>query len=263
MRGFGVTNLANCAVLRTNYELDAASSTLGYADDHRRVFGERSGIDFPSVAYRFDQLEGVVLDFSDVSGIDRSAIGVFQRILRRYSDRPLGFYFVHSAANDEQPHSISLDATARRNINYFPSLDHALETAEENLISRHERDETANSCFEFLDHPADRTTFLGYCEPRQVGAGEALCRDGEFSDSIYFVENGSFDIIKMVGDSPLRLAKLSKGAMADEMAFYTGGGRGLRPSSRWRISASRSCTGRRCCACAPSILRWPPNSTTW
>ena len=48
-----------------------------------------------------------------------------------------------------------------------------------------------------------------------------LCREGEFSDAIYFVESGSLSIIKVTGQLQRRLAKLSKGAMAGEMAFYT------------------------------------------
>ena len=222
-------SLFTSSVVRPGHQVDILRAhgqrTMIYRLSGYVFFGSANKIDLMFQARDIGSVEGVVLDFSDVSGIDRSAIGVFQRILRRYGDLPLRFYFVHSAANDEQLHSISQDSEAARNVGYFPSLDHALEVAEENLISRHAPDDGVNSWFDFLDIQADRATFLGYCEARSVAADEVLCHDGEFSDSIYFVESGSFDVIKMSGKSPLRLAKLSKGAMAGEMAFYTGAAR--------------------------------------
>ena len=225
------TNLSlfTSSVVRPGHQVDILR-----AHGHRTVIYRLSGYVFFGSASKIDQmfmqldvaqLEGVVLDFSDVSGIDRSAIGVFQRILRRYAGLPLTFYFVHSSVNGGQLQAVALDAEAARHVAFYPSLDYALEVAEEDLIRLHDRNEGVHSWFEFLDIQADRATFLQYCEARDVAADDVLCRDGEFSDSIYFVESGSFDIVKVAGKSQLRLAKLSKGAMAGEMAFYTGAAR--------------------------------------
>lgn len=225
------TNLSlfTSSVVRPGHEVDIlrahGNRTVIYRLSGYVFFGSASKIDEMFQHLDVAQMEGVVLDFSDVSGIDRSAIGVFQRILRRYAERPLAFYFVHSPVNAAQLQAVTLDAEAARHVTFYPSLDRALEVAEEDLIRRHDRNEGANSWFEFLDIQADRSTFLGYCEARKVAADEVLCHDGEFSDSIYFVESGSFDVIKQSGNSRLRLAKLSMGAMAGEMAFYTGAAR--------------------------------------
>jgi SulP family sulfate permease len=222
-------SLLSSSVVRASHQVEAIRAsghkTVIYRLSGYVFFGSASKIDLMFQGMDIDQLEGVVLDFSDASGVDRSAIGVFQRILRRYSDRPLQFYFVHSRSNRDDLLSISLDVAASKNIHYFPSLDRALEAAEEALISKGDKDHVEDSCFEFLPDDADRETFLGYCEARQVSKDEALCHDGDLSDAIYFVDDGSFDIIKIIGDARLRLAKLSKGAMVGEMAFYTGGAR--------------------------------------
>lgn len=225
------TNLSlfTSSVVRPGHQVDILRAhgqrTVIYRLSGYVFFGSASKIDEMFQHLDVAQMEGVVLDFSDVSGIDRSAIGVFQRILRRYAERPLAFYIVHSSVNAVQLQAVTLDAEAARHVTFYPSLDRALEVAEENLIRRHDRNEGANAWFDFLDIQADRATFLCYCEPRDVAADEVLCHDGEFSDSIYFVESGSFDVIKVSGRTKLRLAKLSKGAMAGEMAFYTGAAR--------------------------------------
>jgi len=165
---------------------------------------------------------GVVVDFSGVSGIDRSAVGVFMRILRRYESKPLRFYFVAADANRRALDGMSLNGDDGRNLRFFLSLDEAIEAAEEDLISSLPGEKSDHSLFEFLDNPAERQLFLAHCESRSVAHGEKLCSEGELSDAIYFVERGSFDITKATRDGPLRLSQLRPGTIAGEMAFYTG-----------------------------------------
>ena len=56
-----------------------------------------------------------------------------------------------------------------------------------------------------------------------MGATEYLCREGEFSNEMFFVENGSLDVIKsQASGAGFRLARLLKGAIVGELAFATG-----------------------------------------
>ena len=186
-------------------------------------FGSASKIDSVFQRRNIRETDGVVLDFTNVSGIDRSALGVFHRILRRYHDAPTRFYFVHAESNRAEVQSLSADAAVSRHLSYYSSLDYALEAAEEHLLSGHDRERLENSCFEFLASPVDRAVFLGYCELKQVDRGDHLCREGEFSNEVFFIESGSLDISKALPDgTTLRLAKLLKGAVAGELAFSTG-----------------------------------------
>ena len=79
------------------------------------------------------------------------------------------------------------------------------------------------SCFDFMDNAADREVFRSYCDFKQFESGDMLCHEGELSDAVYFVNSGSFDVIKPLDSKPgRRLAKISVGAMVGEMALYTG-----------------------------------------
>ena len=166
-------------------------------------------------------IEGIVIDFTSVSGIDSSAISVFQRILRRYRAASTHFYFAYGS--DER--SVRAIASARADderIHLFPSLDHAVETAEDSLLKTWSRADTTES-FGFLEDTAGRDTFLGYCEMRHIRAGEPLCAENQRSDEVFFIETGGFEVLKARKDATaIRLAKLHRGAIVGELAFYTG-----------------------------------------
>ena len=222
------TNLSvlSSSVLRPKHQTD-----LLKVAGHKSVIYRLNGYFFFGSANRIDQMfkdgnietcSGVVVDFSGVSGIDRSAVGVFMRILRRYESKPLRFYFVAADANRRALDGMSLNGDDGRNLRFFLSLDEAIEAAEEDLISSLPGEKSDHSLFEFLDNPAERQLFLAHCESRSVAHGEKLCSEGELSDAIYFVERGSFDITKATRDGPLRLSQLRPGTIAGEMAFYTG-----------------------------------------
>ena len=50
-----------------------------------------------------------------------------------------------------------------------------------------------------------------------------MCREGQLSSEVFFVQSGALDIIKAQPDGPgIRLAKLRAGAVAGELAFCTG-----------------------------------------
>lgn len=168
-----------------------------------------------------EAIEGIILDFSDVTGIDSSAISVFRRILTRFERTGLFFYFVHALSQEATIKGIAPQEFAG-SIAHFPSLDHALEAAEESLIARHELGDAAPALSIFAD-PADDAIFFSYCETRLLPEGFVLCGEGDPSDSLYFIDHGGLEVIKAdEGASPIRLAKLYQGAMVGELAFYTG-----------------------------------------
>jgi SulP family sulfate permease len=186
-------------------------------------FGSASKIDGMFMEHLLGDAEAVVLDFSRVSGIDTSAITVFQRILRRHTDSPIEFHFVHGPPTREQLEALVFAPGASRKLAYHDSLDRALEAAEEGLLDKHEEDagdQTLMSTASALDW---RSPFEDYLETREVAQDEALFQEGDRSDEVYFVESGRFDVLKRVDDgSPVRLAKVRHGALLGEIAFYLG-----------------------------------------
>ncbi len=83
-------------------------------------FGSASRIDavFAGVQQAgTDEIEGVVMDFTNVSGIDSSAIGVFQRMLRRYRGRQTRFYFIPAPDIEQSLYKIA--AAAPEQVQFF------------------------------------------------------------------------------------------------------------------------------------------------
>lgn len=220
-------SLFSSSVVRPQQQMD-----ILHAHGHKTVlyrlrgyvfFGSASKIDTVFQGMDIHALDGIILDFSEVSGIDKSAIGVFQRVLRRYDKTPVRFYFVYTEAAKASLQAISDVTAVQGSVSYFASLDHAIEIAEESIINQQTQTDACDNGLDFLVNAEDRRTFLGYCELRRVGSGEMLCRDGDYSDEIYFIEDGSFEVMKQDQHGrSIRLAKLNKGAIVGELAFYTG-----------------------------------------
>ena len=164
----------------------------------------------------------MVIDFSNVSAVDSSAVSVFQRILRRYRDKPTRFYLVHGPAVEISVRAIAAALKDSGRVMVFSSLDHAVETAEDAILHAKAAGGSVATPLAFFDSAADREVFLGYCELRQIGAGEFLCREEDRSAEVFFIESGSLEVVKAGGAAPIRLAKLHTGAMVGELAFYTG-----------------------------------------
>jgi SulP family sulfate permease len=200
-------------------------------------FGSASKIDAMFMDHLVGHSEAVVLDFSRVSGIDTSALTVFQRILRRHVGSTVEFHFVHGPATRVQLESLVFAPGASGKLAFHETLDFALEAAEERLIDKHEvavTDQTMMRTAASLDW---RSPFEDYLETREVAQDEALFQEGDRSDEVYFVESGRFDVLKRVDDGPpVRLAKVRHGALIGEIAFYLGEPRSAtivatRPSS--------------------------------
>ncbi len=210
---------ADTKILREHGQKALIHRLRGYV-----FFGSASKIDKVFRAMP-DEVEAVVIDFSSVSGIDSSAVGVFQRMLRRHQYKETVFYLVYGDGTERAVRAISL-AEIKDRIHYMSTLDRAVETAEDDLIVRNGGGGARATALQFLDQPSSRATFLGYCEYRKVARGEALCAEGDRSNEVFFLESGSLEVLKVTTDRRvLRLAKLHAGAMVGELAFYTGDAR--------------------------------------
>jgi len=186
-------------------------------------FGSASSIDAMFMEHVVGDAEAVVLDFSRVSGIDTSALTVFQRILRRHSESKVTFHFVYGAATRVQLVALGLTPGGSRSLKFHDSLDRALEAAEEGLLERHEGEITEQTMMRTASSLDWRSPFEDYLETREIAENEALFHEGDRSDEVYFVESGRFDVLKRAEDgAPVRLAKVRTGALLGEIAFYLG-----------------------------------------
>jgi len=186
-------------------------------------FGSASKIDAMFMENLLGNAEAVVLDFSRVSGIDTSALAVFQRILRRHVQSRVTFHLVYGAPTRVQLVALGVTPGGSRNLKFHDSLDRALEAAEEGLLDVHEKDTLDQTMMRSAKSLDWRSPFEGYLETREVAENEALFQEGDRSDEVYFVESGRFDVLKRGSDGEtVRLAKVRHGALLGEIAFYLG-----------------------------------------
>lgn len=221
------TNLAqfSSAVIRSDQE----NELLQQHGCRTRIY-RLSGYVFFGSANRIDalfrqednSLEGIVLDFSKVTGIDSSAISVFQRILRRYIDRSVGLYFVCNSRNEASVRAITR-SWDKDHIKWFSSLDNAMEAAEDSILQQSSHSGKDEGPFSFLNCISDESKLRECCVFQHISAGEVLCAEGDQSREIYFIESGGLEVVKSTAsESGIRIAKLHANAMAGELAFYTG-----------------------------------------
>ncbi len=217
-------SLVTSAVARPKQDMEClrahGAKTLLYRMGGYVFFGSASKIE--SVFRDMDTaVEAVILDFSKVSGFDSSAIGVFQRILRRYHGHAVRFHFVHGEDNTEGVYAISPNKQSEQ-IVFHASLDHALEMAEEDMLGRWASLRDATSSLAFLGDTTQQVAFLAYCDQQNIARGALLCAEHDLSDEIFFIASGSLEVVKAAATGTVRLAKLHAGAMVGELAFYTG-----------------------------------------
>ncbi len=204
-------------VLKNQGEKIAIYRLNGYV-----FFGSASKIDAVFKSINIDLLEGVIIDFSYVSGIDRSAISVFQRILRRYAGTKLHFYLVYSDKNQDLVQSIAPIHADIRQVSYLDSLDNAIVLAEEGLINDSGLISTVEDTFNFLDSPLDRENFKKYCVLNHAPTNQIIAKEGDLdSGEIYFLESGELGIGKWVDGKSLTLARFLPGSIVGEISFYT------------------------------------------
>jgi SulP family sulfate permease len=147
---------------QTNFLKVAGNKVAIYRLNGYVFFGSASKIDALFKSIDMDSLNGVIIDFSCITGIDRSAIGVFQRILRRYSEKNLHFYLVLPDKNRDLVKSIT-PIDGYNQVSYYSSLDAAIECAEQGLLNTNLHNKQPQEIFNFLDNPVDSESFKKYC----------------------------------------------------------------------------------------------------
>jgi SulP family sulfate permease len=169
----------------------------------------------------------LVLDFSQVTGLDASAALYFQQMARLRA--AAGTSFVLSGLGDELRDRLEtggLTGTDSVNLVYMQDLDSALEWAENQILSGTLAAALDLGCFEQMSGFLDATqiqVLKGFLESRQVEAGEVLARQGEESQAMFFMETcaGSAWISTAQGDSH-RVRQSMRGTVFGELGFYLG-----------------------------------------
>jgi SulP family sulfate permease len=173
-------------------------------------------------------VEYLVIDFKMVTGL-ASAAGVGFKKLRNLVDAFDIELIITSAPLELEEHLTQMGYVGDEEgaFKVFFNLDFALEWCENHVLDAENMLVMKRMTLPELLAPV-------FPEPRYIPAlmkvlkrvvvdkGEAVFRQGDRSDSMYFVESGKLDVeLEMEGGKLLRLKKVGPGAVFGEMGIYT------------------------------------------
>lgn len=161
-------------------------------------------------------LQHVVFDFRRVTGVDSSALIIFERIAMLARDR--GVAILLTGMDDGQRRQFGdLVSDYASVIQVQPDLDHGLAWCEDRLL---ERDGGRESQQRTLP-PELSSALEPYLEERTIPAGEILMRQGDPTPGIFLISTGRATVqIDDVGGHNVRLRTLLGGTVIGEISLY-------------------------------------------
>lgn len=190
---------------------------------------------YERLKYRVSGTEGgqlgfIILDFKSVRGLDVSAIVDFQKLKKLTAGKGIKL-LVSNAAPHLQPllagGGITQDEPGYRTS--FDDLDHALEWCESILLQ--EADLLDADHVDLEEQLAQHAIIRGedaraaqaFLERMETKVGDVIFKQGDESDSLYFVESGRVDVLlRDEAGRVLRLRSMTVGAVIGEVGFYLG-----------------------------------------
>jgi sulfate permease, SulP family len=166
----------------------------------------------------------VIFDFSGVTGIDSSAGACFAKIrdvLRKHDAQQVMAALSPAAAN-----ILSASAGLDDRIPCYDHLDKALEDAEEMLLATHassrgDRQSLAAWLEEALGSREFAEQLCAHLSPAPRDADSYLCRQGDPTDSLIFVERGPVTVIlERPGLPPVRARVFGAHTLVGEIGFF-------------------------------------------
>lgn len=179
------------------------------------------------------KLRFVIMDFQKVTGLDSSA--VFSLWKAHQLARKFGFTLIMAHAAPEIVKQLAvggLRPEAYPSFRLMADLDHALEWCEDLLLDnpdlrRNGRHLQLQEQLKDLWPTGSSSEDLeNYLEHWKVDAGEALIKQEEASECLYFIESGRVTVrIDLEGSRHLRLRSMGAGTVVGEVGLFLGGKR--------------------------------------
>ena len=163
-----------------------------------------------------DALRFVILDFRLVTGVDSSAIVLFDRVAHLARDNDVRLLLTGLVPPAKSQFS-SLVETYGDVVWDEPDLDHGLARCEDHLLEElNDTDWSGRALPEGLtEHLAD------YLIERTIPAGSQLMRQGDPSPGIYLLMAGRATVLlEKPDDEPVRLRTLLEGTVIGEISLY-------------------------------------------
>ncbi|MDE2747917.1 MAG: SulP family inorganic anion transporter [Chloroflexota bacterium] len=228
---------------RSNLDRSFAQNQLLQREGGKILILRLQGFIFFGTAYRFyehvkaritaaagDELRFIILDFKSVRGLDVSTIVDFQKLKQLMDGKGIEL-LVSSATPRLQPLLADGGIVVSRPDKppLFDDLDRALEWCESILLREASQldEERVTVERQLAQHaiirPLDARAAGEFLEQIETKVGDTIFKQGDESDSLYFIESGRVDVLLQVeGERELRLRSMTAGAVIGEVGFYLG-----------------------------------------
>lgn len=166
-------------------------------------------------------LRFLLFDFEQVGGLDSTALLCFDRL--RQDAQRLGIELVVSGLAAHVARAWQLTGATQPRV--FADLDHGIEWCEQQLLDEAAvreltpDDSVRDQLRALARDPEHVDALLARMTRLEVAAGEAIMREGEASDAIFFVESGQFTAQLSRGGGALRLESMRAGSLIGEIGF--------------------------------------------
>jgi len=236
-------DVSRIRVIRHQFGLDERTSSVIRSSEESALLGEHggqvqilelSGNLFFGSAYSVQERvmrlvtenkpREVIFDFSAVTGIDSSAGACFAKI--RDVLRKNGARQVMAGLSPETASLLSASSGLDDRVSHYDHLDGALEEAEETLLTAYAASSgSRRSLAAWLEEALGSREFAEelciHLTPAPRDAQSYLCRQGDPTDSLIFVERGPVTVLlERPGLSPLRVRVFGAHTLVGEIGFF-------------------------------------------
>jgi SulP family sulfate permease len=170
----------------------------------------------PETALRF-----MILDFRRVTGLDSSAVLSFTKVVQLAG--VAGFELVLVSVPEEIRAQLEAGGILRDGpVTVEADLDRGVQRAEDALLQAASGDHAGRAGG--IELPQDDLVRLGrYLEPTEIEAGSVLIRQGDPSDELFLLDEGTLTVqLETATGEVVRLRRLSAGTVVGEIALYLG-----------------------------------------
>jgi SulP family sulfate permease len=167
----------------------------------------------------------LIFDFRLVTGIDSSATHSFLQIKEAAAATNARIVLANLAPELEK--AFRTVRFVSNDIIVAADLDRALESCEQAVIEAHQPIGDDVGSFrawlsEALGNPQHAERLAGFCQRREVQAGEIIARQGEVADAMHFILDGRIGIIVELGEKRrMRVRSLGRHTTIGEMGLIT------------------------------------------
>lgn len=239
--GGNVMNILSGANHRSNVDrAPAQQRTLKEFGDHIYImrlqgflFLGSIGVLLKEIQERLDNrnmlsVEYIILDFRRVTGL-ASAAGVgFEKLHNLVEEYDIELIITSAPLElEEHLEESGYLSEDKGSFKVFFNLDYAMEWCENHVLDAENMLHMKQMALPELltpifPEPKYIPALMKVLKRVVVGRGEAVFRQGDESDSMYFVESGRLDVeLELEGGKLLRLKKVGPGAVFGEMGIYT------------------------------------------